>query len=140
MSLCCNSCRPRLAPPRPAAEAATRSRQWPDRGVATRSPRPGDAGPVHGGLDRGLAGLSAPERARNLSGRVRLRRDAHLHPRAVTVLIDDVITTGTTAAESARVLPPTASTSTPSSSSPRRDGEPCPGHPDRDMTWRYGGC
>ena len=50
------------------------------------------------------AGLSAPERARNLSGRVRLRRDAHLHPRAVTVLIDDVITTGTTAAESARVL------------------------------------
>ncbi len=50
------------------------------------------------------AGLSAPERARNLSGRVRLRRDAHLHPRAVTVLIDDMITTGTTAAESARVL------------------------------------
>ncbi|QHN20027.1 ComF family protein [Gordonia amarae] len=50
------------------------------------------------------AGLSAPERARNLSGRIRLRSDARLHPHALTVLVDDVITTGTTAAESARVL------------------------------------
>lgn len=50
------------------------------------------------------AGLSAAERTRNLSGRIRSRTHTRLHPRAVTVLVDDVITTGTTAAESARVL------------------------------------
>jgi predicted amidophosphoribosyltransferase len=49
---------------------------------------------------RDSVGLSAAERQRNVAGRVRLRRPVE----GEVVLIDDVVTTGATAAESVRVL------------------------------------
>ncbi|MGW0017753.1 ComF family protein [Rhodococcus sp. NPDC003382] len=53
---------------------------------------------------RDSVGLSAAQRHRNLAGRVRLRRGSGV-PRGFPVLVvDDVTTTGTTAAESVRVL------------------------------------
>lgn len=61
---------------------------------------------------RDSAGLDARQRSANLRDRVLLRRDAssrpsasaRVVPSAVTVLVDDVLTTGATAAESVRVL------------------------------------
>lgn len=50
------------------------------------------------------AGLSARERTRNLRGRICLRPQAEPCRECVTVLIDDVATTGATTAESVRVL------------------------------------
>jgi predicted amidophosphoribosyltransferase len=49
---------------------------------------------------RDSVGLSAAERQRNVAGRVRLRRPVD----GEVILIDDVVTTGATAAESVRVL------------------------------------
>lgn len=52
------------------------------------------------------AGLDARGRVANLSGAVRMRRQIRTRPRPIgtLVLIDDILTTGATAAESARVL------------------------------------
>lgn len=52
---------------------------------------------------RDSAGLDARDRRDNLRGRIRLRRIDPL-PAGTTVLVDDVLTTGATAAESVRVL------------------------------------
>lgn len=52
---------------------------------------------------RDSVGLSAAERQRNLAGRIRVR--SAKVPRALPVLVvDDILTTGATAAESARAL------------------------------------
>ncbi|GAA1479976.1 ComF family protein [Gordonia sinesedis] len=54
---------------------------------------------------RDSAGLDARARQRNLRGRIRLRRNAVAPPDGDRViLVDDVLTTGATAAESIRVL------------------------------------
>ncbi|AZG48450.1 ComF family protein [Gordonia insulae] len=54
---------------------------------------------------RDSAGLDARHRVRNLAGAIRVRRTRSLrHDPGAVVLIDDVLTTGATAAESARVL------------------------------------
>ncbi len=56
---------------------------------------------------RDSAGLSAPDRDANLTGAVRIRRRAELPTApddAAVVLIDDVLTTGTTVAQSIAVL------------------------------------
>lgn len=56
---------------------------------------------------RDSAGLSASARDVNLSGAIRIRRSADLgahDDRAAVVLVDDVLTTGTTAAQSIAVL------------------------------------
>ncbi|MFT4043011.1 MAG: ComF family protein [Gordonia sp. (in: high G+C Gram-positive bacteria)] len=54
---------------------------------------------------RDSAGLDARQRSRNLRGRVVIRHQGSpVHPTSATVLIDDVLTTGATAAESVRVL------------------------------------
>jgi predicted amidophosphoribosyltransferase len=52
------------------------------------------------GLTRDSVGLSRADRQRNIAGRVRLRRQVT----GPALVIDDVITTGATAAESVRVL------------------------------------
>ncbi|MGA5463934.1 ComF family protein [Mycobacterium sp. NPDC050041] len=49
---------------------------------------------------RDSVGLSGPARARNVAGRVRLRRPVD----GPVILVDDIVTTGATAAESTRVL------------------------------------
>ena len=51
-------------------------------------------------LTRDSMGLSPAQRQHNIAGRVRLRRPV----RGAVLLVDDVVTTGTTAAESVRVL------------------------------------
>ncbi|WP_193043924.1 ComF family protein [Mycolicibacterium baixiangningiae] len=51
-------------------------------------------------LARDSAGLSIPDRQRNVANRIRLVRAAH----GDVVLVDDIITTGATATESVRVL------------------------------------
>lgn len=53
---------------------------------------------------RDSAGLDARDRRANLRGRIRMRTAAPAGPGTVTVLVDDVLTTGATAAESIRVL------------------------------------
>ncbi len=53
---------------------------------------------------RDSAGLDARDRARNLSGAIRLRRRVTGSGAPLTILVDDVLTTGATAAESIRVL------------------------------------
>lgn len=54
---------------------------------------------------RDSAGLDARARRQNLRGRVRLRRNAPLpSPASGSILVDDILTTGATAAESVRVL------------------------------------
>lgn len=55
---------------------------------------------VDGGV-RDSVGLSAAQRAENLAGRIGVRAPA---PRGPVVLVDDVLTTGTTAAESVAAL------------------------------------
>lgn len=56
------------------------------------------------GAARDSAGLDARDRARNLRGAIRLRPDRSLVDGSVVVLVDDVLTTGATVAESVRVL------------------------------------
>jgi predicted amidophosphoribosyltransferase len=51
-------------------------------------------------LTRDSVGLSVPDRQRNIANRVKLVRPVH----GDVVLVDDIITTGATAAESVRVL------------------------------------
>ncbi|WHU49884.1 ComF family protein [Gordonia sp. L191] len=51
---------------------------------------------------RDSSGLDARERRANLRGSIRLRADAHC-PAGAAILVDDVLTTGATAAESVRV-------------------------------------
>ncbi|WP_420753978.1 ComF family protein, partial [Rhodococcus sp. O3] len=53
---------------------------------------------------RDSVGLSAAQRHRNLAGRVRLRRGSDVPREFPVLLVDDVMTTGTTATESVRVL------------------------------------
>ncbi|WP_099020349.1 ComF family protein [Mycolicibacterium palauense] len=53
------------------------------------------------GLVRDSVGLDSAGRARNLAGRIRLRSAL---PAVPVLLIDDIVTTGATAAESTRVL------------------------------------
>lgn len=53
---------------------------------------------------RDSVGLSAVQRHRNLAGRVRLRRGAVVPAGLPVLLVDDVVTTGTTSAEAVRVL------------------------------------
>lgn len=53
---------------------------------------------------RDSVGLSAAQRHRNLAGRVLLRRAAGVPRERPVLLVDDVLTTGTTAAEAVRVL------------------------------------
>ncbi len=53
---------------------------------------------------RDSVGLSARERAANLSGRVHVTATGRLRADANVVLLDDVLTTGATATESVRVL------------------------------------
>lgn len=59
-------------------------------------------------LTKDSVGLSAGARQRNVAGRIRLRRSAVRSVRSVgegeIVVVDDVVTTGATAAESVRVL------------------------------------
>lgn len=55
---------------------------------------------VDGGV-RDSVGLSAAQRSENLAGRIGVRARA---PRGPVVLVDDVLTTGTTAAESVAAL------------------------------------
>ncbi|GAC66739.1 hypothetical protein GS4_03_01880 [Gordonia soli NBRC 108243] len=56
-------------------------------------------------LTRDSAGLDAPARARNVAGSIRIRRHAAPLAGSVrTILLDDVLTTGATAAQSHRVL------------------------------------
>lgn len=52
------------------------------------------------GLVRDSVGLSSADRQRNIAGRVKLRRPVT----ASALVVDDVVTTGATAAESVRVL------------------------------------
>jgi predicted amidophosphoribosyltransferase len=52
------------------------------------------------GLVRDSVGLSIAQRQRNVAGRVRLRTPV----RGAVLLVDDIVTTGATAAESVRVL------------------------------------
>ncbi|EID14041.1 hypothetical protein MXEN_10174 [Mycobacterium xenopi RIVM700367] len=54
-------------------------------------------------LARDSAGLSGTARERNIAGRVQLRRQP-LPPGVEVLLVDDIVTTGTTARESVRVL------------------------------------
>ncbi|CAM2940596.1 ComF family protein [Skermania piniformis] len=56
-----------------------------------------------GWTTRDSVGLSAAQREANLAGRV-IRRPVPIPPAANVVLVDDVLTTGATAAESIRVL------------------------------------
>jgi predicted amidophosphoribosyltransferase len=57
---------------------------------------------------RDQAGLTAAERSRNVAGAFRLRRGAawsgRWHPDSVVVLVDDVVTTGSSLAEALRVV------------------------------------
>ena len=53
---------------------------------------------------RDSVGLSAAQRHRNLAGRVRLHRDTDVPREFPVLVVDDVTTTGTTAAEAVRVL------------------------------------
>jgi predicted amidophosphoribosyltransferase len=56
-------------------------------------------------LTKDSVGLSAGARQRNVAGRIRLRRSAVRSVGAgEIVVVDDVVTTGATAAESVRVL------------------------------------
>ena len=50
------------------------------------------------------AGLSAAGRRRNLRGAFRMKREFHFAPDTVVAIVDDVVTTGTTVGELARVL------------------------------------
>ena len=54
-------------------------------------------------LARDSAGLNSTARERNVAGRVLLTRRP-LPPRGELLLVDDIVTTGTTARESVRVL------------------------------------
>ncbi|MBJ8338399.1 ComF family protein [Antrihabitans sp. YC3-6] len=56
------------------------------------------------GRVRDSVGLTADLRQRNLAGRVRVRTDRGVDAAANVVLVDDVITTGSTASESVRSL------------------------------------
>jgi predicted amidophosphoribosyltransferase len=51
-------------------------------------------------MTRDSVGLSIDERRRNIVGRVRLRRRVE----GDVLLVDDIVTTGSTAAESVRIL------------------------------------
>ncbi|WP_206071834.1 ComF family protein [Antrihabitans stalactiti] len=95
--------------------APTRSRAARMRGgdpvtrtasVAARALPRCTVAPVLGlaGRTRDSVGLTVDQRQRNLAGRVQLRSGSSIPPRANVVLLDDVITTGTTARESVRTL------------------------------------
>ena len=53
---------------------------------------------------RDSVGLTSTARQRNIAGRVRLTRAAHVDPADEVLLVDDVLTTGATARESVRAL------------------------------------
>lgn len=100
--------------PVPSAAAAVRRRGYDATAtlarVAARRLRPGHAVVVRRLLvqRRGVqdqAGLGAAERRANLDGALRVRRwHGPLPERAVVVLVDDVVTTGSTLTEAARAL------------------------------------
>lgn len=90
------------------------------------------------------AGLDARARAANLAGALTcpsgaLRRMARVHPQAVVVLCDDVITTGATAREAQRALAdvglPIAGIAAVAATVRRRSGRPTPGEADPALPW-----
>lgn len=96
--------------PAPSSAATTRTRGWsPTRRIATLAAA-GDPAPVIPALRmvrrvRDQAGLGQAERALNLRGSIEVRRrdTAQVSGRAV-VLVDDVVTTGSTLVECRRAL------------------------------------
>lgn len=91
----------------PSTRAATRRRGYDPVGRLARAAgcRVMRGALVHARDVRDSAGLSAADRARNLSGAMAVptARRAQVHGRTV-VLLDDVVTTGATLAEAARAL------------------------------------
>ncbi|EME14705.1 ComF family protein [Rhodococcus triatomae] len=69
-------------------------------------PEPVAVDPILGfvGPVRDSVGLSAKERSRNLSGRIRVEPSRRLGGPRTVLLVDDVLTTGATATESVRAL------------------------------------
>lgn len=78
--------------------------RWASRGVEVRALDALEHVPRASRGTRDQVGLGARARGRNLSGSVRARRHARHDSGAVTVLVDDVLTTGATLAECARAL------------------------------------